>query len=94
MQDIKDLDKDALGDYAFSGKDFQPVKLDLRKPLVALQEQVALLQEKTPEIQAVQSAKKATHIKNRETGMIFEYTDAIWNHLQDRVKCDKDGNDV
>jgi uncharacterized surface anchored protein len=95
MISIDTLDtKDALADYAFSGVDFPAVKLDMRKKIDELKAEIVTLQSKTQSGQESQATKQATHIKNRVTGHIFEYTDAVWNHLQDRVKCDADGNEV
>lgn len=88
------MGKDQLGEYAFSGKDFKPVKLDLRKSLDDLQSQVLALQNNVPEAKADAAKTDDIYIKNRETGQVFQYTDAIWNYLSDRCKCDKDGNDV
>lgn len=96
MQDVSEFTKDQLADYVASGVDFPVPEMPLKmnKGVEVLRAEVVALQSKTQSGQESQAAKQATHIKNRVTGHIFEYTDALWNHLQDRVKCDADGKEV
>lgn len=84
--DISTLDKDQLAAHA---KTEFNVDLDLRKGIDKLRIEVSALQAPT----AVEAAPvvNGTHILNRDTGRVFPYTEHLYNHLQNRVLCDKDG---
>jgi hypothetical protein len=94
MIDISGFNKDQLAEYAM--KQYS-VDLDMRKSLNNLIAEVKKLQVKQDEKPKVVEQKKpsATHIKNNDTGLVFELTEALVKHMKGySTLCDKDGNPV
>lgn len=93
MKDVSELTKDELADYVNSGVDFPvPDKpLDMKKSVEKLRAEVVELQ-KQAEAAPEEVPQDLGYIKNLDTGHIFPFTEALWAHLKNAVRCDKDGN--
>lgn len=90
MADISEMTKDELAEYAKTTFDKD---LDMRKSLATLREEVAKMAAK-PESPTEEQPQKTTptHIKNLKTGFVFEWTEALQNHLGDDGKlCNEAG---
>ena len=89
MLDISDYDKDQLAEYA--KKEFG-VDLDMRKKLENLKADVVKMQQKP--LAPVEETQKvsASHIKNKDTNLIFPYNKQIAEHLGERgMLCNESG---
>lgn len=86
-----EMNKDELKAFALDG---YGVKLDMRKSVEDLRQEVAALVDPPVEEEPKHEEPRATHIKNRENGLIFLRTPALENHLKSFFLCDKDGKPV
>lgn len=91
MVDVSEFDKDQLAEYALTTFN---VELDMRKGIEKLRGDVIKLQQKPKDKPVPQPPAQATHILNRDTGMVFPYTELLWKHLSNRAYCDEAGNEV
>lgn len=90
--DISEFDKDQLADYA---KAELGIDLDLRKKIENLRTEVAAQQAHVAKRQQAPAAEKKAAPKfllNRDTGMVFKYTDQLRAHLTNAIACDENGN--
>jgi RecB family exonuclease len=95
MVDVSTLNKDDLAEYA---KTTHNVDLDKTQPWAKLQAQVKKLETGgvKPEAKVEKAVEKpqATHILNRDTNLVFPYTEALRKHLTNAIPCDENGNPV
>lgn len=90
--DISTFNKDQLADFAKA--EFN-LELDMRKGLEKLRDEVKALQ--VPVIKKIAKAEEkatAKFLLNRNTGLVFAYTDELHKHLTNAIACDADGNPV
>lgn len=92
--DISTFDKDQLADYA---KTEFNLDLDLRKGLEKLRAEVKAMQvtfNKKDTKAAAITPPPAKFLLNRNTGLVFPYSDEIRQHLTNAIPCDEAGNPV
>lgn len=90
--DISTFDKDQLADYA---KAELGIDLDLRKGIEKLRTEITAQQAHVAKRQQTPATVKKEAPKfllNRDTGMVFKYTDQLRAHLTNAIACDENGN--
>lgn len=94
MIDVSEYTKDQLAEFVKTLPGNH--ELDMRKKIETLREQVVKMQS-APSLLAIKEVAKvtATHIKNKSTGFVFEFTPVLLDHLgENGMLCDVNGEEV